>query len=50
VSYTLDAPKKKLPPVKKKTGSPFQNKSVKGVTLLYERALRAIAKNIGRLE
>jgi len=49
VPYTFNAPKKKLPPIKKKIGSPFQNKPVKGVTLSYERALRAIAKNIGKL-
>lgn len=47
--YTFDAPKKKIPPIKREAGSPFQNKPIKGVTLSYERALRAIAKNIGRL-
>jgi len=50
VPYTLDIKKKPAPPVvKKKGGFLFQNKPVKGVTLSYERALRAVAKQIGRL-
>lgn len=47
--YTMDAPKKKPtpPPIRKKPVSPFQKS--KGPTTIYERALRGVARECGKL-
>ena len=47
--YTLDVKKKQAPPlIKKKQIPPFAKKP-RGITMAYERALRGIAREIGRL-